>query len=232
MNKLKIKNRNIVKSIFLAKEKNLFEELNNIYESLPTGECKHCNRCCSEDVDVSFLEFLNIYNYLKSNELYEGFSDRAIKYYMKEYIYRGRCPFLINNRCGIYKVRPLTCRNFGHLSKEDYEANYQGVLEQNYRGAEEFKKAYGVQISESIIKFKIPYCNDFIKEQNQNTDQNGSNIGRVFKLDIDFLESGLLDYANVNTSLCGWFAYIKYGKDKAIQKRIDVTKTYLEVLEV
>lgn len=224
---MKIRNRDIVKAIFLAEENHLFEMLNDIYEGLPTGDCKHCNRCCTEDVDVSFLEFINIYRYLKKNGLYETFSKKAIGYYMKEYIYRGSCPFLENNRCGIYPVRPLTCRGFGHLSREDYEANYEQVLMQNKIGADGFEEAFGVRISDSIINYKIPYCEDFTKEENQTLEKNRENINSIFSLDVAFLQEELLDYGNVNTSLCGWFAYIKYGKDEAINKRIGVTKLYL-----
>lgn len=224
---MRVKNRDMIKAIFLAEENALFDKLNEVYDSLPTGQCSHCNRCCSEDVDVSFLEFLNIYRYIKKNDIYQELSERAIKYYMKEYIYRGRCPFLIDNRCSIYPVRPLTCRNFGHLNKEDYEANYDEVLAQNKRGAEEFEKAYGVKISEAIINYKIPYCKDFIKEQSQSREENGKNVASIFSLDVPFLQEGLLDHTNVNTSLCGWFAYLRYGKDKSIDMRINVSKLYL-----
>ena len=89
---MKIKNRNIIKAVFLSQEKGLFEGLNKIYNKIPTGVCNHCNKCCSEDIDLSFLEFINIYKYLKDNDIYDEMSQSAIKYYMKEFIYRGSCP--------------------------------------------------------------------------------------------------------------------------------------------
>ena len=117
-----IKKNHVVNCINYANENRLFDKLNNIYKSLPSGDCSGCGNCCMESVGTNLIEFINIYNYLENKpELKKVCLDKIIDYYFLEYIDKKPCPFKDkDNRCMIYEVRPLNCRLFGHWKKEDY----------------------------------------------------------------------------------------------------------------
>ena len=120
-----IKKNHVVNCINYANENRLFDKLNNIYKSLPSGDCSGCGNCCMESVGTNLIEFINIYNYLENKpELKKMCLDKIIDYYFLEYIDKKPCPFKDkDNRCMIYEVRPLNCRLFGHWKKEDYNKN-------------------------------------------------------------------------------------------------------------
>ena len=63
-----INNTEIIKSINYAEKNQLFEKLNNIYDTLPKGKCTGCGNCCMESVGINLIEFLNIYNYLQDKD--------------------------------------------------------------------------------------------------------------------------------------------------------------------
>ena len=58
-----IKKNHVVNCINYANENRLFDKLNNIYKSLPSGDCSGCGNCCMESVGTNLIEFINIYNY-------------------------------------------------------------------------------------------------------------------------------------------------------------------------
>ena len=60
-----IKKNHVVNCINYANENRLFDKLNNIYKSLPSGDCSGCGNCCMESVGTNLIEFINIYNYSK-----------------------------------------------------------------------------------------------------------------------------------------------------------------------
>ena len=59
-----LKKNDIYKSIEYAKENNLIDELNKIYESVPSGDCTGGGNCCMESVGINLTEFLNIKSYV------------------------------------------------------------------------------------------------------------------------------------------------------------------------
>lgn len=84
--------------------------------------CKEgCSLCCERgDYPMSQIEF---------NYMMQGFSklskelQNEIKLNIEEIIKNGdkdsyKCPFLKENRCTIYKYRPLVCRLFGVLTED------------------------------------------------------------------------------------------------------------------
>ena len=128
-----INNTEIIKSINYAEKNQLFEKLNNIYDTLPKGKCTGCGKCCMESVGINLIEFLNIYNYLQDkDELRKKSIGRIMDYYFMEFMEKKSCPFKDeNNMCLIYEVRPLNCRLFGHWKKEDYNKNLKDITEKN-----------------------------------------------------------------------------------------------------
>ena len=82
-----IKKNHVVNCINYANENRLFDKLNNIYKSLPSGDCSGCGNCCMESVGTNLIEFINIYNYLENKpELKKMCLDKIIDYYFLEYI--------------------------------------------------------------------------------------------------------------------------------------------------
>ena len=57
----------------------IIDELNKIYESVPSGDCTGCGNCCMESVGINLTEFLNIYDYLsKNDELLNAFASKKV----------------------------------------------------------------------------------------------------------------------------------------------------------
>ncbi|MBS3778461.1 MAG: YkgJ family cysteine cluster protein [Candidatus Thermoplasmatota archaeon] len=82
----------------------VIRRLNRIYAQIPSFECKHCQQC-SNPIMWFKPEEINIKDYLKKHNLpYIVWTDEEfIDHHMK-------CPYLQDNKCIIYPVRPLVCR--------------------------------------------------------------------------------------------------------------------------
>ena len=96
-----INNADILKSIDYAKKNKLFEKLNNIYDTLPSGKCSGCGNCCMESVGINLIEFLNIFNYLMDKDkLRKKSLEKIMDYYFMEFLEKRPCTFRDeNNRC-------------------------------------------------------------------------------------------------------------------------------------
>ena len=151
-----INNTEIIKSINYAEKNQLFEKLNNIYDTLPKGKCTGCGNCCMESVGINLIEFLNIYNYLQDkDELRKKSIGRIMDYYFMEFMEKKSCPFKDeNNMCLIYEVRPLNCRLFGHWKKEDYNKNLKDITEKNQQYQNIMKGQDGIEISAQDVNNK------------------------------------------------------------------------------
>ena len=159
-----IKRDEIEKSIAYAEKNGIFEKLNKIYDTVPSGKCEGCAKCCMESVGINLTEFLNIYKYLKERpEIYNKYIDKVLDYYFMEYKEKKLCPFLDENkRCAIYEVRPLNCRIFGHWYKSDYNLNLDSIKEKNRDYRDLMKARYGFEINEDVVEYRIEYCGGLI----------------------------------------------------------------------
>jgi len=90
-----------------------FEKLNEIYAKVPDAECDRCGGCCGP-IGYTVLEEKNIEKYLEENSITVR---PCIVGRTKGFVYafnkKRRCPFLKDNECIIYPVRPIVCRLFG-----------------------------------------------------------------------------------------------------------------------
>lgn len=88
----------------------VIRRLNEIYAKIPSVDCKHCQQC-SNPIMWFKPEEINIREYLKQNQ-------RAyITWSYEEFTrHQMRCPYLQNNRCSIYPVRPIVCRLQGTIA--------------------------------------------------------------------------------------------------------------------
>ncbi|MGL5711480.1 MAG: YkgJ family cysteine cluster protein [Paraclostridium sp.] len=229
-----LKKHDIQQSIEYANKNNLIDDLNNIYESVPSGDCKGCGNCCMESVGISLVEFLNIYEYLsKNSELRKICIDKVIDYYFNEYIKKSPCPFKDkDNRCMIYPVRPLNCRIYGHWTKDDYNKNLDSVGDRNKEYSEIIKSEYGFDISKEVVNYQITYCEEF-KPNNRYLQKSerlefsdsimilDSKLYSKGILDIEFKDRGIVEYF-IESILYDDLAYkikIKVSKDDTIRDR-------------
>ena len=229
-----INNTDILKSIDYAKKNQLFEKLNNIYDTLPKGECTGCGSCCMESVGINLIEFLNIFNYLRDeDELRKKSLDRITDYYFMEFMEKKSCPFKDeNNRCEIYEARPLNCRLFGHWKKEDYNKNLKDITEKNKQYKNIMKGKYGFDISDEVVNYKIKYCEEFIPEKRYLSKSERLNFAdnimvldsRLFSkgvIDIEFRDRGIVEYF-IDSLLDQNMSYnikVRISKEKNISKR-------------
>ncbi|WP_455539742.1 YkgJ family cysteine cluster protein [Terrisporobacter sp.] len=229
-----INNTDIIKSINYAKKNQLFEKLNNIYDTLPKGKCTGCGNCCMESVGINLIEFLNIYNYLQDKEeLRKKSLERIMDYYFMEFMEKKSCPFKDeNNMCLIYEVRPLNCRLFGHWKKEDYNKNLKDVTQKNQQYKSIMKGKYGFDISDEVVNYKIKYCEDFIPDKGYLSKSERLSFAdnlmvldsRLFTkgvIDIEFRDRGIVEYF-IDSLLHQNISYnikVRISKEHKIAKR-------------
>jgi len=90
-------------------EQKIIESLQRLYSRIPNFECKHCHQCCGPIIWFAPEEIL-IKEYL------EKFKIKRIIWTKKEFEKNQmKCPYLLNNRCIIYQVRPIVCRLQGNI---------------------------------------------------------------------------------------------------------------------
>jgi len=212
----------IEKSKALLKTNNLISNLNKIYEEIPNGKCNGCAKCCVESVHAFYVEFLNIYEYVQKNDLYDNVMERVEKHYFNELVAKQACPFLnVDNTCMIYEVRPYVCRLFGHSTRAEHEANYDNILAQNLDADAYFFETYGTHLSDEVIYHKINYCEAFKAEKPISQNEKLDLIDRLFMLDTGFLMEDILPEEMLNMSITNWFIYTKYTEEEAGRMRIN-----------
>ena len=92
-------------------DKKIKKSLNEIYKSIKTFKCKHCHQCCGPIIWFE-PEELFIRDYLEKNKI------KRIVWTKEEFEKNHmRCPYIIDDRCIIYPVRPIVCRLQGNISE-------------------------------------------------------------------------------------------------------------------
>ena len=157
---------NIRKSAEKIADLRHLDTLNKLYSALPSGTCSGCAACCSESVNISFLEFSNILIngvFRLDYEAQNALRKRILSYYLLEWVKPQKCPFLDEEkRCIIYETRPLPCRLFGFSNQKDYEFNYAKVSNQNVSFAKRIQEQEQLLLPVSVVRKKIPFCRDFV----------------------------------------------------------------------
>lgn len=135
---------------------------------------KGCSNCCKthQDIPVYPLELVGIYWYVIEKV------DKDTRVKLKEQLrtYKGevRCPFLVDDFCAIYEVRPISCRQFNvfnQICKEGEDPYYtrrQDVFippkEINEKAFSIMLPFYGVTGDEAISDFiKKDLFHTFVK---------------------------------------------------------------------
>lgn len=215
-------------SLDMAAKHRSFEQLNQIYNSIPGSICNGCTSCCMESVHASFVEFLNIYDYLEQHPLIKAnIIPKLTKYYFLELIQRNHCPFLNEKgKCSIYEVRPLTCRLFGHWYKKDFSENISAIQSENEMTALYFKEKYQVLLPKEVVTYSIKYCDDFKSNRKVSKKERLQMSDDLFELEIHFLMNELLSEDLIGTNLITWFIYTLFNQDEASNLRLKIIKEY------
>lgn len=229
-----IKRVDTLNCIDYADKNKLFCRLNEVYKSLPSGNCSGCGNCCMESVGINLIEFLNILIYLdKNEEIRNECMPKIIDYYFLEYVKKNACPFKDkDNRCMIYEVRPLNCRLFGHWKKEDYNSNLENITRKNRDYKKLIKSKYGFDIKDEVVNYRINYCELFTPEKNyldkskrlSFSDELMVLDSKIYSkgiIDIEFRDRGIVEYF-IEYLLSLEVAYnikIKVSKDEKIRMR-------------
>lgn len=225
--------KHLKKSLNIASDHHVFNQLNHIYRSIPESICNGCTKCCMESVHASYVEFLNIYQYIEGNQLLkETILPKLTQYYFTELVQKNACPFLNDQgRCSIYDVRPLTCRLFGHWNKKDFNENIAVIQNENRMNALYFEEKYKLPLPKDVVSYSIKYCDDFKTKKKLSKKVRLQMSDNLFELEIQFLVNGLLQDNLICTNLITWFIYTIYDQDVASNLRLRIIEEYLKVGE-
>lgn len=222
-----IKTEQILESIEFCEKNGYFKKLNDIYSTLPKGDCAGCGNCCMESVGINLIEFLNIYRYLERDKKLKIYSiDKIIDYYFMELMKKNSCPFRDeNNRCLIYEVRPLNCRLFGHWKKEDYNTNLKRVIDQNMNYKKDMKNLYDIDINDEVLNFSIKYCQKFKPENDYLLKKERLNFeDKIMNLDARILGSGIMNISYRDRGIVEYFIESMMYSNFAYKIKIRITK--------
>jgi len=88
----------------------IIKSLKKIYISIPSFNCQNCHQCCGPIIWFEPEEIL-IKDYLIKKKI------NRIIWTKEEFKHnKMRCPYIINDKCIIYPVRPIVCRLQGNIS--------------------------------------------------------------------------------------------------------------------
>ncbi|MCC0632662.1 YkgJ family cysteine cluster protein [Clostridioides sp. ZZV15-6388] len=222
-----IKNKDILNCIDYSTKNKLFNELNDVYESLPTGNCSGCGNCCMESVGINLIEFLNIFCYLEDRaDLRRRCISKIVDYYFEEYSKKNSCPFKDDdNRCLIYEVRPLNCRLFGHWKKADYNKNLDNVTKKNNDYKELMKRQYGFEINDEVVNYRIDYCESFIPGKGYlSKSERLSFFDKLMILDSKLYSNSIIDIDFKDRGIVEYFIESLFYRDLAYNVKIRISK--------
>ncbi|MDW7661438.1 MAG: YkgJ family cysteine cluster protein [Bacillota bacterium] len=199
----------IVKSKVYVSENRLVNRLEALYEKVPSGTCAGCTRCCSESVNMSYVEFLNIHEqFIGDGSIMDhpDFVNRLIRYYLLELVQPMKCPFLnANNLCDIYMYRPLPCRIFGNTTKAAYESNYKEIKFQNVKVAYQLLQESNLKMPKNVVQKEIGFCEDYVVDERLDRNEVQSMYDALVNMDGELAFKGFLKPTEFNQNLVGWF---------------------------
>jgi len=208
-------------------DNNFRTQLNEIYAKVPHGSCIGSARCCCESVNCFYSEYIAVVEELRRNGTFELFEPRAVAYWLREFSVSMNCPLLKDDGlCEVYPVRPLPCRVFGHLNRSDFEENTRLIHLQNKDAADELFSEYGIRVPDSILNGQVGYCENFCSNNPMSADDRDDLIDMLFSVESTFLMNEMLEGDEFNFSLTQWFAYERFGREKAIELRISIAQEF------
>jgi Fe-S-cluster containining protein len=95
----------------------IIDDLEYLYSIIPKFNCNHCHKCCGPIIWFEPEEIM-IRNYLKKNNM-----KKIVWTKNKFKENKMLCPYLKNDRCSIYPVRPIVCRLQGNIAELRCKSN-------------------------------------------------------------------------------------------------------------
>jgi Fe-S-cluster containining protein len=145
--KLKVQEEKLFDKVIKSKT-NLTKKLVNLYEFMGevSGSFSHltpckkgCSYCCEIRVDVSNIEL----------SLIKSKARKAYNNATKDLVIGEPCPFLKNNSCSIYEVRPFLCRRHQVFTPTNELCVNNDELGQELLSFSEIERSYIHILSES-----------------------------------------------------------------------------------
>jgi len=103
-------------------DKKIKKSLKEIYKSINNFKCQHCHQCCGPIIWFE-PEELFINEYIEKKKI------KRILWTKEEFKENNmRCPYLIDDRCIIYPVRPIVCRLQGNISELKCKLSNDGTF--------------------------------------------------------------------------------------------------------
>lgn len=221
-----ISEESVKKDIKKAKTNGYFDRLKEFYKRVPTTKCNGCGICCQDSPEVTYTEFIYVYDYMQSNfneSVNKEILRKAIKTHMYGLLEPGRkCPFLNeDHKCIIYERAPISCKFWGLYELDEYNNNLAADEEYNV-GFRNFYKSIGITIPKEVNDFKIPYCNN-VKVLTPNFEfekLRDYGLEKLFSIEAKFMGKQI-----PGSALGEYLAYMIMGY-KGYEDRITVTKQY------
>jgi len=133
------------------------KRLEGIYSQIQDFECKHCHKCCGPIIWFEPEEIL-IRDYMVSHDI------DYILWSTDQFKNNGmRCPYIRNDRCIIYPVRPIVCRLQGNILDMPCKNNTKKIIskEQLDKIKKEFEKLSEETDGENMFYSTRKYNMDF-----------------------------------------------------------------------
>jgi len=112
------------------------ESLEKIYSQIPNFNCQNCHQCCGPIIWFKPEEIL-IREYLKKYKI------KHVVWTKKEFEKNNRrCPYLINDKCIIYPVRPIVCRLQGNIPELKCKSSSNNIKSLSINELENIKKEF------------------------------------------------------------------------------------------
>ncbi|UAN60152.1 YkgJ family cysteine cluster protein [Serratia sp. JSRIV004] len=131
------------KTIYELSENLLADIVDAVSKSHSIACRKSCAHCCYLRVSAYDYELVTIYKYLTEkvskvqrelliesvNEQYENVRGMTLKEHHHTNV---KCPFLVNNSCTIYPVRPLSCAAYHSRSESICKRSYDNPSDESF----------------------------------------------------------------------------------------------------
>ncbi len=151
--------------IDIAEEERVCRRLDFIYSRIPMNNCLRCADCCFNSPQVHLIEFLNIYEELRTRP---ELKQRHLAHRLVEYeilnltTLKNKCPFLTRHGCDIYKRRPLQCRLFGLYPADEYGDIVSRCRRQNEELAGYYARVKKLALPKEVMTYDIEQCENNI----------------------------------------------------------------------
>ena len=146
-------------STMLKNCRHQLQQLEELYNCLPSTTCRRQTHCCSMLPEMTFVEALGAIQRLVDMPpiIRQPVIQQIIRYFFINPAKITACPFLNNQNCRIYEDRFFCCRAYGLWSPE-YYGKISALSREAKNNLQQQWKALGITLPKTVINFQVPYC--------------------------------------------------------------------------